>query len=132
MKNVSNLIVMESKKSKTVSLRYGVGVKEIDRELLFKFLLITSLKEGKLTRIWEKRFYNSTLKAFYYDAYDFIIRHFNDIDCIQIFNDNAIHLWSSDNHYCYSGVFAFEDCSFCEDELTSTMIKDLITFSENF
>ena len=111
-------------KPQTILFRYGTILKQLNRETLFNFLVKISLKKSS-----DKLFYNSALKAFYYDAYDFIITHFDEINCIQIYEDNAIRLWSGDRRS--SKLFVFEDKDFCNDELTSTMLKELINFAEN-
>lgn len=77
----------------------------------------------------DKLFYNSELKAFYSDVYDFIIDNLAGVNSIQIYNDNAIYLWKGD---CQKAkLIVFEDDDFCNDELTSTMIQELISFAEN-
>lgn len=124
MENVLSILLnMEKEKSKTIVFRYGTSIRGLNRNDLFKFLLKESVKNFS-----NKSFYNSTLKAFYHDAYDFIIKHFDEINCIQIYKDNAIQLWSGDR--CLSKLIVFEDYDFCNDTMTSIMLKELIAFAE--
>lgn len=118
------LLNMEDKKSETILFRYGTILKQLNRENLFKFLLTKSLKISS-----DKLFYNSALKAFYCDAYDFIIKHLDKINCIQVYNDNAIQLWTDERQF--ARLIVFEDYSFCNNELTSKLLKELITFAES-
>ena len=63
------------------------------------------------------------------DVYDFIIDNLAGVNSIQIYNDNAIYLWKGDRQK--AKLIVFEDDDFCNDELTSTMIQELISFAEN-
>lgn len=124
MDNVLSMLCNMEEKSKTILFRYETILKQLNRDDLFKFLLVRSLKTFS-----NKLFYNSALKAFYCDAYDFIIKHFDEINCIQVYKDNAIQLWAGDRQF--ATLIVFEDYGFCNDELTSTMLQELITFAKN-
>ena len=124
MDNVLSMLFNMEEKSKTILFRYGTILKQLNRDDLLKFLLARSLKTFS-----NKLFYNSALKAFYCDAYDFIIKHLDEINCIQVYKDNAIQLWAGDRQF--ATLLVFEDYGFCNDELTSTMLQELITFAKN-
>lgn len=124
MDNVLSMLFNMEEKSKAILFRYGTILKQLNRDDLFKFLLERSLKTFS-----NKLFYNSALKAVYCDAYDFIIKHLEEINCIQVYRDNAIQLWAGDRQF--ATLIVFEDYGFCNDELTSTMLQELITFAKN-
>jgi len=125
MDNVlSMLFNMEKKKSKTILFRYGTILRQLNRDELFNFLLTRSLKTFS-----DKLFYNNALKAFYCDAYDFIIKHLDEINCIQVYKDNAIQLWADDRHF--ARLIVFEDYDFCSNKLISSMLEELIDFAQN-
>ena len=119
MENVCIPLHMEAK---NVVIWYGGRFKEVNREHLLKFLVVKSVKN--ISRKW---FYNSALKAVYHDAFDFIIRHFDEIDCIQIYQDNAIHIYSDERHF--TKLFVFEDYDFCSNEKNAKLLKELLFFA---
>ena len=124
MDNAVLILLNEEEKSKNILFRYGMILKQLNRNDLFKFLSTRSLKIFS-----DKLFYNNALKSFYCDAYDFIIKHFDKINCIQVYEDNAIQLWAGDRQF--ANLIVFEDYDFCNDELTSMMLKELIIYAEN-
>ena len=42
-----------------------------------------------------------------FDAYDFIIKHLDEINCIQVYKDNAIQLWAGDRQFATLIVLVF-------------------------
>ena len=122
MDNVISMLFHVEKKSKIVLFRYDTMLKQLNRDNLYKFLLTRSLKN-----LSNELFYNSILKSFFCDAYDFIIKNIDEINCIQIYKDNAIRLWTGDSKFTSSIIF--EDYDFCNNKLTSTMIKELISLA---
>ena len=112
------------KESRNILFRYATSIKLLKKDELFDFLLKESVRN-----CLDKLFYNSGLKAFYSDVYDFIIDNLAGVNSIQIYNDNAIYLWEGNRQK--AKLIVFEDDDFCNDELTSTMIQELISFAEN-
>ena len=120
---LSEMVWGMEKESRNILFRYETSIKLLEKEKLFDFLLRESVRN-----CLDKLFFNSELKAFYSDIYDFIIDNLAGVNCIQIYKDNAIHLWKGDRQR--GKLIVFEDYDFCNDELTSTMIQELISFAE--
>lgn len=114
---------------------YESDVIELDKQELLEFLTLKTLRNLSC-----RKFYNSTLKAFYLDAYDFILKHLNGSVAIKVYQDHAIRLYSASDcdsehniFYMYDLNFTtsivFEDSEFCKNKLTSEMIEELITYA---
>ena len=116
---MKEILFIKVEKSKNIQFCYGTMSKRLDRKKLFNFLLTKSVQIYS-----HHEFYNSSVKSFYHDAYDFIIKNLDKINHIQIYIDNAIELWSSK-------LIVFEDYDFCHNELTSKLLKELIEFTNN-
>lgn len=121
---MENKLFAKPKTKKIVFFCYGTMSKRLDRKKLFNFLLTKSVQIYS-----HHEFYNSSVKSFYHDAYDFIIKNLNQINHIQIYNDNTIELWSGNRNS--SKLIVFEDYDFCHNELTSKLLKELIEFANN-
>ena len=121
---MENKLFAKPKTEKIVFFCYGTMSKRLDRKKLFNFLLTKSVQIYS-----HHEFYNSSVKSFYHDAYDFIIKNLDKINHIQIYRDNAIELWSGNRNS--SKLIVFEDYDFCHNELTSKLLKELIEFANN-
>jgi len=119
-----------------VLLQYGPNMNLLDKQKLFEFLSKRSVRNLRSTS-----FYNSALKAFYQDAYDFILKHLDEAIGIQLYQDNAIRIYSDyyHSHWGYLDIYSrfhfgesifFEDEAFCTDEMTTNMLESLKTFAE--
>lgn len=115
---------------------YESDVIKLDKNELFEFLASKTLRN-----LGYRKLYNSSLKAFYVDAYDFILNHLNnDTVAIKIYQDNAIRLYTFYNCNFSLDIFSmdnlqfaenvvFEDKDFCNNTQTADLIKELITFA---
>lgn len=121
---MENKLFATPKTKKIVFFCYGTMTKQLSRKKLFNFLLTKSVKIHS-----NHEYYNSNVKSFYHDAYDFIIKNLDKINHIQIYIDNAIELWSGNRNS--SKLIVFEDYDFCHNELTSKLLKELIEFTNN-
>lgn len=121
---MENKLFATPKTKKIVFFCYGTMTKQLSRKKLFNFLLTKSVKIHS-----NHEYYNSNVKSFYHDAYDFIIKNLDKINHIQIYRDNAIELWSGNRNS--SKLIVFEDYDFCHNELTSKLLKELIEFANN-
>lgn len=121
---MENKLFAKPKTKKIVFFCYGTMTKQLSRKKLFNFLLTKSVKIHS-----HHEYYNSNVKSLYHDAYDFIIKNFNQINHIQIYNDNTIELWYDKRSS--SKLIVFEDHNFRHDELTSKLLKELIAFAKN-
>ncbi|CDC80534.1 unknown [Clostridium sp. CAG:465] len=121
---MKEILFIKVEKSKNIQFCYGTMSKRLDRKKLFNFLLTKSVQIYS-----HHEFYNSSVKSFYHDAYDFIIKNLDKINHIQIYIDNAIELWSGNRNS--SKLIVFEDYDFCHNELTSKLLKELIEFTNN-
>lgn len=120
----------------TILFLYESDVIKLDKQELFEFLASKTLRNFSF-----KKFYNSTLKAFYLDAYDFILKHLSsDTVAIKVYYDNAIRLYTFCDCNFSLDVFSmcdlnfaesvvFEDPEFCTNSQTADLIKELITFA---
>ena len=111
--------------------------------IIFMLILIISLWSfayiiNQHNNYWRRKTMNEVLSKMTWgmekessniDVYDFIIDNLAGVNSIQIYNDNAIYLWKGDRQK--AKLIVFEDDDFCNDELTSTMIQELISFAEN-
>lgn len=121
---MENKLFATPKTKKVVFFCYGTMTKQLSRKKVFNFLLTKSVKIHS-----NHEYYNSNVKSLYHDAYDFIIKNFNQINHIQIYNDNTIELWYDKRSS--SKLIVFEDHNFRHDELTSKLLKELIAFAKN-
>lgn len=121
---MKDVLFVKMKNQQNIIFCYGTILKRLNKDELFNYLLKKSVKIYS-----SHEFYNSSVKSFYHDAYDFIIKNFNKINHIQIYNDNAIELWSGNRNS--SKLIVFEDYDFRHNKLTSKLLKELIAFANN-
>ena len=88
---MENKLFAKTKTKKIVFFCYGTMTKQLSRKKVFNFLLTKSVKIHS-----NHEYYNSNVKSLYHDAYDFIIKNFNQINHssdIFLYSANSSATW---------------------------------------
>ena len=108
-----------------IFIQYENCLKSVNRGELFKFLA-----KRVLDKDYEFCIYNDELKSFYENTYDFILKHLNEITCIQIYQDNVLRLHLKHGYFDSPKSIFVEDAWLLNSDNYMSMINDLISFSK--